>query len=370
MRPHDLSKLFFISLAALTSWGCNSNHTYLSLGENTMEKAKLITLTEKEGYDEVVITNHEGRPVAHYALVSRDDNRTKIEGDDIEVIRVPLEKVVVDSEIYASAFEELGASDIIKGIFDARYATSPQLKEKIEMGKIENVGQANSPNIEKIVSLQPDALMVSYYDGMQMEGVDRLGTPIIKMYDLQENTPLGRAEWLRFIGRLVGKGETADSIYTAVAKEYEALAHEGVDTKSVKPKVLTDLIYEGVWYVPGGGSYQASFIKDAGGRYFKEDDREAVTLNLSAEQVLTQGGDSEIWIIKHFGDEKDLRKILASDPVYMEIKAYKNGTIYYSDTSRSALFREFPFHPERLLKDYRYIMRGDSIQNMRYFRKL
>lgn len=340
-------------------------------GTNTIECAELLAIYERDGYDEVYIVNPKGNEVAHYIIVDRDDTIPEVLPEGAIVLMVPLGKVVLDSEIYASAFEELGACEYITGMFDVNYITSPGLRSEYESGKIADVGQTMNPNVEKLVSLQPDGIFLSYFEGMQTQGIDKTGVPVIKMYDLQESTPLGRAEWLRLIGRLTGKAELSDSIYEEVKERYRAVKGQANASNSeLRPKVLSELIYEGTWAVPGGDSYQAALINDAGGNYFMSGDRKSVTLNLSPEQVVVEGGDADVWLIRYFGDEDQLKAILGSDPLYAEIKAFRNGNVYFSDTSKSALFREFPFHPDLLLEDYSIIFSGDTLSPLRYYRRL
>lgn len=343
----------------------------VSEGESILTHSSLLKIFNRDGYDEVVVNNAKGNLISRYILLEKGREMPDSIPSETHAIYVPLERVIIDSEVYASAFEELGKSEILKGIFDGSYATSPDIQARLSNKEIMDVGTPSAPDIERIVELNPEVMLISYFDGMKAQGLENRGIPIIKMVDLQEETPLGRAEWLKLIGRLVGKEETADSIFNSVANSYEAVIEENSETDGKAPIVLTDLMYEGTWYVPGGKSYQTHLIEDAGGVYFKQNDRHTVTLNLTPEQVLTEGGDADIWIIRHFGNEENLTAILRADPVYGEIKAYKDGNIYYSDTSKSALFREFPFHPDILLRDYRHIMKNEgSDENLRYFKKL
>lgn len=336
-------------------------------GTNVMEDSDLIAIYERDSYDEVIIANRKGKDVGHYILVERGDSIPAEAADKkAEIIRVPAASVATDSEVYAGMMEELGAAELISGMLDAGYVTSSTLKERIKKGEIADFGNPSQPNTEKMISAAPDAILISYYDGMQTEGIEKTGIPVVKMYDLQETTPLGRAEWIKLAGRLAGRSEKADSIYEAVKSAYLEIGKE----KGTEPKVLTEIMYEGSWDVAGGDSYQARLIEDAGGNYFKKGTKGKVALHLSPEQVLTEGGDADIWLIRYFGGEDELREILRSDPVYGEIKAYKEGNIYFSDTSESGLFREFPVHPELLLEDYRIIFSGDTTATPRYFRKL
>lgn len=355
-----------LSIAA-TSCGRSEHRAH---GTNLMEDAGLLAIYERDGYDEVFIVNTAGEEVAHYVLLDRGDTTRRELPEGAVVLRVPLQKGIIDSEVYASAFEELEATERIVGMFDTDYVTSTFLKESIGRGEIADAGQSVSPNREKILAMQPDAVLVSYYDGMQMQDLDRLGIPVIKMYDLQEATPLGRAEWLRLIGRITGTEAAADSIFTAVKEQYESTRRASAAQSHHSPKILTETIYEGVWNVAGGDSYQARMLKDAGGNYFKGADNSANTLRLSPEQVIGEGGDADIWLIRFYGDGDRLKATLDSDPLYHDIKAYREGRIYYSNTAESGLYREFPFHPERLLRDYVVIFSGDTITPLRYFRPL
>lgn len=358
-----------IGVLAIVTTGCGGKQ-HSHHGTNMMGKAQLVAIYDRSGYDEVYIVSPDGEEVGHYILIDRNDTSTHDIPEDAIAIRIPLENLVLDSEIYASALEELGAENAIKGLFDSEYATSPAIKAAVAEGKIADIGKPSFPNLEKISALQPQAMLLSYFDGMQTQSLDKLDIPIIKMYDLQEPSPLGRAEWLRLLGRLTGREEMADNIFEEVKKQYEAIASSSNSPSVGSPKVITEIIYNGVWSVPGGESYQARMIKDAGGKYFKSADRTPVTLNLAPEQVIAEGEDADIWLIRYYGNEEELKSILESDPIYSLMAPYKNGMIYMSDTSESGLFREFPFHPERLLKDYRIIFSGDTTQTPSYFKKL
>lgn len=351
---------------AFSSCG-DKDHT--TNGTNIVEKADLIAIYDRGDYDEVFIVNPDGKEVAHYVLLQKEDTTFFNLPEGAEAISVPLSSVILDSEVYAAVLEELNADGIITGMMDASYVTSPDLKNKIQRGSVIDAGQSIAPNVEKILERNPEALILSYYDGMQIQGINKLDIPIIKMYDLQESSPLGRAEWIRLLGKLSGKEKESDSIFNSVKLRYSELLEMNSDN-SRKPKVLTETVYEGVWAVPGGKSYQAALIRDAGGEYFKASDNLSVTLKLAPEQVLMEGGDADIWLIKYYGDEDHLKRILESDPIYKEIKAYRDGGVYFSNTTQSGLFREFPFHPDLILKDYRTIFSGDTASELRYFKKL
>lgn len=364
-------KILLVICTAVIFSSCSSKDV-ITHGRNEIAHSEMLAIYEREGYDEIIITNPKGNTVAHYALLNRDEDVPSEIGEDVIKIHVPVESIVIDSEVYASILDELKMDEKIKGVFDANYITIPKFKDKIQNGEIKNLGTPASPNIEKLIGLQPDIILISYFEGMDVKGLDKIHTPIIKMYDLQENKPLGRAEWVKFLGKLTGSEEKAKDIFDKVEKTYADLKSEAAEkfnSNGKKPSVLTETIYEGVWYVPGGDSYQANLIKDAGGTYFMDGNKETGSLNLPVEKVLEKGISSDIWLIKRFGNITKT-SLAEEDPIYQEFESFKKGNIYVSDTSKSALFRETPFHPEKLLRDYITIFSNDTASTLKYFKKI
>ena len=340
-------------------------------GPELMEEASLLRIKAHDGYEEVAV--YDGSDSTHvlarYFLVP--DGGTSPAGADSEgvVLHVPLKSLVVDSEVYISALKELGAVDIVKGVFDAGYVTDPVLKAMLSDGRIGDMGSAGSPANEKIMALRPDAVMVGHYPGMSASGIERLGFPIIRMTDIGELSPLGRAEWIRFIGRLCGEGERADSVFREVKRRYASIASATLSgRKGKRPKVMLETTYQGVWYMAGGASYQARFISDAGGEYIYADDTTPGSLSLTFEQVLEKGRDADVWIIKSFGADMDKRGLLASDSRYSAFRPLREGGVYVCDTSVKPLYLETPFHPDLLLADYAAIFRGAD--SGRYFSRM
>lgn len=361
--------LLCVSLIAFASCDKTPRNTH---GINVIEDAHLLAIYERDGYDEVFIVNQGGKEVAHYVLVDRCDSIPPELPEGAQIIKVPLAKAVVDSEVYAGVFKELGVEEAIAGVFDADFVSIPSLKERIGQGVVRDLGKTSNPNLEQYMSLQPEAALISYFDGMDIRGLEKTDVPIIKMYDLQETEPLGRAEWIRFIGKLTDREERADSIYAAVKERYNGIRKQTAEKgngAAERPSVLTELIYNGIWYVPGGRSYPATMIRDAGGKYFKEQNEESVTLSLLPEQVLAEGWDSDFWIIRFYGDEAQLKAVLGSNPLYSDIHAYEIGNIYFSDTRESPIFTETAFHPDLMLEDYHVIFTGDTVTPLRYFKR-
>lgn len=363
--------LLLLTVILFSCGGKKGDHTVTPA--DITEYAELLRLTDADGYSvaEVVnpwdTTKRLGRYVMVEASAQLPDSLP--EGT---LLRTPISRIIVYTSVHAGALDELGAIQSVGGVADAQYFKIPYIKEGLASGKVADVGGSSEPSAEKIMAARPMAVMASVYEGADLAVLERLGIPFLKMADNMERTPLGRAEWIRFIGRLVGKGAEADSIFRNVEHEYTSLSQR-VKGVTKRPTVLTENIYQGVWYLPGGASYQARIIADAGGHYLWEDDKSAGSLNLSFEQVAAKASDADVWMLKVYGTELTRETLLGMDRRYGYFKAVDRGGVWWSDTSVSQLYEEFPFHPEMLLKDYIGIFHPDLLKDgeaMRYFRQM
>ena len=68
-----------------------------------------------------------------------------------------------------------------------------------------------------------DAVLVSPFENAGHGALDNAGIPLIECADYMETSPLARAEWMRFYGRLFGVGQRADSLF-AVVEQLTSLA--------------------------------------------------------------------------------------------------------------------------------------------------
>ncbi len=336
---------------------------------NVMQYAKMLRMYDHDGYTlaEILSPQDSTKVTSRFILLPEGAEKPAA-NNATQVITVPLKSAIVYSSVHAAAMNELGQSGCIKGVADASYFKLPFVLNGIDNGTITDIGSSTSPSTEKIIDLNPQAIIVNQYEGADLKGIDRLGIPVIQMAENLENTPLGRAEWIKFIGALTGERAKADSIFAAVEKHYTDLRGQAA-VSSNRPKVLTENMYQGVWYVPGGASYKARMIADAGGIYPWADDKSAGSLNLSFEQVLDRAQDADYWLLQVFGEELSRTALLKMDSRYASFQAVDKGGVYYCDTQATFIFEETPFHPDRLLEDYIAIFSGKT-GSLHYFKPM
>ena len=356
MRRQVLIVLWFSLVVALTSCYRSSSTHGVGAADSTsvMRHAQLLTLERGEAYTVATVADPwRGGVLRRYVLVPRDK---ALPGNLPQgmVVRTPVQNALVYSAVHTSLMRELGVFSAVRGVADAQFFSDPAIGQAIAAGDIVDCGSSMAPTIERVIALQPDAIMLSPYQDATYGQIAKLNIPIIECADYMETTPLGRAEWVRFYGELLGQRERADSLFQAVAAHYEQVKSDAARIQGKRPVVLTEMVIAGVWNVPGGDSYMARLIADAGGDYPWASDHTKGSLNLDFNQVLATAQAADVWLIKSFNIHSlaDLRGAYALND---QFEAFKRGNVYVCDTNKSRLFERFPFHPDVLLLDYHNI---------------
>ena len=332
--------------------GTGSDNNLKTQGDSVITEAKLISITHAQGYTQVEIKDpwKQGHTLHTYLLVPASE-QLPANMPKGTVVRTPVKNVLVYSSVHSGVLRELGSDDVVKGVCDAQYFNDSIIDAGLKDGTITDCGNSMQPTVEKVIAMKPDAILLSPYQDATYGQITKLNVPIIECADYMEYTPLGRAEWIKFYGELVGKPQVADSIYNAVVKEYNRIKEYVASNKLVRPMVLTENVISGIWNVPGGQSYMAQFIKDAGGDYPWADDKNTGSLTLDFNQVLAKAQAADYWLLKAPGIHT-LADLKGSYSLNDQFKAYKTGNVYVCDTDKIHFFDRFPFHPEVLLQEY------------------
>ena len=232
----------------------------------------------------------------------------------------------------------------------------------VAAGKIADCGNSMNPTVEKVIEMQPDAILLSPYQDASYGQIASLDIPIIECADYLEYDPLGRAEWVKFYGELVGKRDEADSLYSAVVKAYNDMKEKAA-AASNRPTVVTEMVISGVWNVPGGKSYMARILADAGGNYCWADDKNTGSLALDFNQVLAVAQDADFWFIK-WTNINSLKDLQGAYDLNKEMAAFQNKRVYVCDTDKTHFFDRIPFHPEVLLREFAAIMHPELFSDI------
>lgn len=319
-----------------------------SLRPLTLKYARLLSIEEADSFTKVSISDawHPETTLATYLLVDRNGpmpNRLP-EGT---VVRVPLQRVALLSSVHTALLTELRADSCIAALADTAYLVSNNLRTLAR--RVRSIGSSMQPDMEQLRALHADAVWISPFENAGHGSLDRLGVPLIECADYMECSPLARAEWMRFYGRLVGRAVQADSLFASIEQRYQKLRQKAA-TLQPKPTVFCDLRMGGTWYQPGGNSTMGQFIADAGARYLWADRTESGSLQLDFETVFAQAHAADIWLLKYGRATSLTYSSLAREfSRYTQFRPWRERRIQACNTMHKAFYEEVPFHPERLL---------------------
>lgn len=337
-------------------------------GDTLITKAQLLTIVDCGSYTLVDVENpwKEGSKLQRYALVHRDSVMSENLPSDAILVRVPITSALVYSSVHAGAFHEVGCVNAVTGIVDAEYYKIPEIVEGVEAGTVVDAGNSMAPSIEKIVELSPQAILTSPFQNAGHGAIEKLGIPIIECADYMESTPLGRAEWIKLIGELLCKRKEVAEIYNSVVEEYNTLASRVKDVKE-KPIVISEMMTDGVWFLPGGKSYMAQMYADAGAIYPWRDNESTGSLQLDFATVYDKAYNANFWLIKSPEHNFSLKDLESKYPLNKKMEAFSKGGVYVINTVESSFFEDFPFHPERLLREYIILFHPEAIDGDKSF---
>ena len=339
-----------------------------------LKYAENLTLIQSEGYTEARLRNPWDTTsiLRTYILVDKD-KEVPNHLPEGTLVRTPLSKALVYTATHCNLIHELGAVKSIGGICEIQYIKVPEIVEGCANGTIVNAGEGTNPDIEKIIDLHPDALLLSPYENSGGHGqVEKLKIPIIECADYMETSALGSAEWIRFYGLLFGREALSDSIFAEVEKNYNDLKVLAT-AQQARPRLMCEVKSGSAWYVSGGRSTTGKLYADAGADYIFASYPNAGGVPLSFETVFDKAQDADVWLMKYnHPTDKTYQSLQEDYAPYANFKAFKDKNIYHCNTAYRPYYEDFPFHPDRVLKDLIKIFHPSLLPEyeLKYFSKL
>lgn len=360
--------VFFLSFFILTSCKKSENiETVKSeTAKNSIEFASGLSIVKQEGYSVVTISNPWPNANKDFKYVLKEkDAKVPDSLQTYTTIKVPLESVVVTSTTNIPFLEMLEVEDKLVGFPHTDYISSEKTRALIDKGSVKNVGQNEKLNIEQLIELSPDLIVTFGVDNNNpmLDNLKKSGLNVLIQGDWMEQSPLGKAEWIKLYGALFGKEDKAKELFDKIVESYNQ-AKKLVADKPATSKVLYGSMYEDVWYVAKGNSWVAQFMKDAKADYLWSNLKGTGSEGLSFEKVLDKAKSANVWVVS--GSFKTLEELQKANPHYGEFDAFKNKTVYsleskFGATGGTIFYELSPSRPDLVLKDYIKIFHPDLL---------
>ncbi len=281
------------------------------------------------------------------------------------LIATPVRRAVIYTSVHSSLAERLGVLKSVVGVCEPEYITSDKVREAVENHTIANLGNSASPNVEKIIELGTDAIIASPFENSGYGAAEKLGIPIVEAADYMEAHPLGRTEWIKFYGLLLGCEQRADSIFTDVCNRYNSLKEKAADVSS-RPSLILEKKWGQTWAVPSGGSYIGCMQRDAGADYIFAGIAGENSVHKSFEEVYEKGCDADFWLIKYAAaGNLSYADLKAEYQPYENFKAYKCRRIYGCNTLATSYFDDITLRPDLILADFIHIYHSELLPGYR-----
>jgi iron complex transport system substrate-binding protein len=371
---HLLPKTFYV-LSFFLLISCKKNETTeiakSPIAKNSIEYASGLSIVKQEGYSVITVTNPWPNANKKFTYVLKEkDGKVPDSLQTYTTINVPLETVVVTSTTNIPYLEMLDVENKLVGFPHTDYISSEKTRILIDKGIVKNVGQNEKLNIEQLIDLSPDLIVTFGVDNNNpmLDNLKKSGLNVMIQADWMEQSPLGKAEWIKLYGALFGKEDKAKELFDKIVESYNQ-AKKLVAEKPATTTVLYGSMYEDVWYVAKGNSWVAQFMKDAQSNYLWADLKGTGSEGLSFEKVLDKAKTANVWIAS--GSFLTLAELEKANPHYSEFDAFKNKSIYtleskFGATGGTIYYELSPSRPDLVLKDYIKIFHPDLLPSYEF----
>ncbi|HMN27501.1 MAG TPA: ABC transporter substrate-binding protein [Caldilineaceae bacterium] len=289
---------------------------------------------------------------------------------DQEIIQVPVQRFVGMSTTYLPVLEQLGVLDRLVGLDDITYVNNAAVQAMDKAGKLKYIGYGANVNVEQALELEPDLILTYAVGGSDYDAHPKLleaGLKVVVESSWLDNSPLARTEWIKFIALFFNKEAEATQVFSATADRYTKLA--------ALATAFTDTVYQGTWYMPGGQSYFARYLADAGADFLWAEDTAAGSVPLSFESVFDRAKDAQFWFNQGYVNSLD--ELLAADERYSDFAAFQQGQVWNNNARVNAnggidYYESGSANPDVVLADLIKILHPELLPDheLVYYRQL
>ena len=256
-------------------------------------------------------------------------------GKDVVVVKRPVKNLYVVSSSIMDIFSKLDAMDTIRLSSQKEEDWYVQdAKDAMERGDILYAGKYSKPDYELIVSencsLAIENTMITHSPEVS-EMLADFDIPTTIEYSSYESHPLGRVEWVKFFGALIGKDELAQKIFNEEVRLVDEVTSVEKTDKTVAFFYVTS---NGLIQVRSSSDYVPKMINLAGGNYIPtnigDPDSKRSTVSMQIEDFYDQAKDADFIIYNSSidGGIGSVQELLDKCAVLKDFKAVKEGNVW------------------------------------------
>lgn len=255
---------------------------------------------------------------------------------EIVILRQPVNNIylvasaVMDMFVSMDALDQVGFSGLKA---DSWYIE--EAREAMEQGAILHAGSYAAPDYEQIMAkgcgLAVENTMI-YHTPEVKEQLEKLGVPVLVDYSSYESNPLGRTEWVRLYGALIGKEAEAEEAFEAEVKAFESVDQKEKTGSTVAFFYITA---NGEVNVRRSSDYLPKMIEMAGGSYVfdhlgDEEDTASSNVTMQMEEFYAAARDADYIIYNSTTTEElsSVEDLLDKSSLLENFRAVQEGHVY------------------------------------------
>ncbi len=357
-RCSVIRNILMLCMCGLILVGCGSDTVEEGLGNGWLpEHSMELEFATQFGVDYYVdgyklITLADG---SRFLVIPEDMEVPKKLAKDIVPLKQPLNNLYLAATASMCLFDAMDRLDAITmsgtradgwHIENARIA--------MEEGRIQYAGKYSEPDYEMLLNnrcpLAIESMMIGHASEVK-EKLEELGIAVLIDQSSLEPHPLGRSEWIRLYGVLLGEEEKADAIFSEQVDYLQSALDEDVSGKTV---AFFHISSSGYVVARKSGDYVSKMIELAGGDYVFKDlgdpDSAMSTVTIEMEQFFATARDADVIIYNSaiVGEVKSIEELIEINELLAEFKAVQNGNVwctsqnmYQETTELGAMIQSF-----------------------------
>lgn len=280
------------------------------------------------------------REVLRLVLVQCGTPPPKLRSGDT-LVEIPVRDFATANVSLLGASQLLGIDDRLKGV-PTRNVSIPAIAARIESGETIPIYAAQHGNGEQAAALGADLFFTfysAYPDANIHPLLKRLGVVSAPQSDHSEPTPLGRAEWIKYLALFFNLEKRANRLFEERATRYAELRALAAE---VDARPLVQLGYpesRDEWSQAGGRNQLYRMIEDAGGRHAWHDNAIAGSLTYAPmEKLFDRAAGAEVWLGNFMPGAADMATLRRDHPRLAWLRAVRGGRVYWFDAGKVGPF--------------------------------
>lgn len=323
----------------------------------------------EDGYT-MLTTTMDGK---RFLIVPENKAVPKDLDEEIVVLHRPIKDLYLVASAVMDMFCQLDGLDAIafSGQQEENWYVEAA-KEAMAKGDLLYAGKYSKPDYELLVSkgcsLAIENRMIAHSPDV-IEKLEDFKIPVMIECSSYESHPLGRVEWVKFFGALLGKEEEAERIFE---DQVAILERVSADEQTKKKVAFFFVTSNGLVQVRQSSDYVPKMIELAGGKYVFENlgdpDSRRSTLNMQVEEFYNGAKDADFLIYNSSidGGVANIRELLDKCELLADFKAVQENNVWCTtnDLYQQSLSIGY------LMEDVHAMLSGEGEEQMHYLFRL